>query len=284
MNYKNNNKNKTNIEMMEKSTDLKEDLEKTVLGENHNEDDSSTTQMPSYIFEDEGSTHTSSSTNISRSMSPQHVNTKLSSIRNDMWEVPSKSSTISNSFDFQTNSFTLKVNYSTSTNKLPSKEEITFSNFERVMNQSNQETTDISAKENTFSEISTSANKDLIEKDNDDNFHRTLTDTDVYEEEKLVSSETNLHKEEKNKNDTYNSIEDATISNSKTSLDTNIGEIIEETTLNSNKFAHELHDINLSQNDYDDYKEKSLEDIQNELMKLLDEMTRKYHNGSTVVI
>ena len=286
-NYQSNNINEINIEMIEKSTNSIEDFVKIEVGTKHNEDDLSTTQMSSYIFEDEGSRHTSSSTDTSKSMSSQHVNTKVSSIHDGMREIPSKSSTISNLLDFQKNSFTLEVNSSISTNKIPSKEETTSSNFERIMNQSNQETINISAKENIFSEVSTAANKDMIEKDNNANFHMTLTDTDVYDEEKTISSETNLDKEEKNKNETYNPMEDTTITNinnSKTSLESNIGDMIEETTMVTNQFVHELHDDNLSQNDYDDYKEKSLEDIQNELMKLLDEMTMKYHNGSTVVI
>ena len=160
-------------------------------------------------------------------------------------------------------------------------------NFERVMNQSNQETINISAKQNTFSEVFTSSNIDLIEKDKNDNSQRPLTDTNIYDEEKTISSETNLEEEEKGKNETYISKEDTStsnINNLKSSLESNTGDIIEETTLNSNQFTHGLHDDNLSQNNYDEYKEKSLEDIQNELMKLLDEMTMKYHNVSTVVI
>lgn len=273
--------------MTKKSTDSKEDLVKTEVGKKHNEGNSSTTQMPSYIFEDEGSTHTSFSTDTSTSMSRQYVDTELSNIHDGIREIPSKSSTISNLLDFQTNNFTLEINKIKSTYNLPYNERTTSSNFERVMNQSNRETINISAKENTLTEVSTSSNIDLIDKDNNDNSHRTVIDTDIYDKEKTISSETNLDKEAKNKNETYNSMEDTTITSidySKTSLDSNISDMIEKTTLNSNEFAHESHNYSLSQNDNDEYKEKSLEDIQNELMKLLDEMTRKYHNGSTVVI
>ena len=91
-------------------------------------------------------------------------------------------------------------------------------------------------------------------------------------------SRTNVKNDSFSENTSIESVNDSdTLSSLKES------QTIDETTFNSDKVTNEKIDSNLNGKDYEDLRDKSLEEIQNELIKLLDEMTRKYHNGSTVL-
>ena len=101
-----------------------------------------------------------------------------------------------------------------------------------------------------------------------DNLYDTLG-----ESRDLVESISNVPFHETNKESAVLKTSESTVAND-----------IESTTTKYGKASTTALDNSEILNSYEDTKDKSTEEILNDLIKLMDEMTKKYHNNASLVI
>ena len=285
-NYEYQNEKNIRNELIVKSTTTQDDFAMTTMNSKRYEKILPTTNITIDISEEEEISTTISFTHVSESLNTQRVYLEDSSLQNIWTETIPTLPAIQNSPKFKTKGATLRENKDKLIDEMSeptTKHSFTF-NFDG--NQTNQEVINISTQKNTFSDVLTTLKNDLNY--NSKNFRDDITEPDLNETGKIVNSEINFDNMKNTKNDLYRSSEDTVLNDihdSTTIVNTYAKENNNETTLNSNQVTkHQILDRKISRNDHDEYKDKSLEDIQNELIKLLDRMTKKYHNASTVVI
>ena len=106
---------------------------------------------------------------------------------------------------------------------------------------------------------------------------------------KTINSENVLHVPVQNndvleRNNSVTSLLDYTATTSRNKSTKGAENDVDMTSVKHVELFPEIISNNIGMDSYEDTQDKTLEEIQDELIKLLDEMTQKYHNNTSVVV
>ena len=231
---------------------------------------------------------TISSTDTMNGMSTENMNTETSSIHNVMTKKELPTTFTSIVFDIHKADSDNKAD---SSSKVFSDDDQNSTNFDSIedvtRNPSNQDIINISNEDKIFPSISTTSVSLPDASDSTGNSSVDVTKPDSYIDTTSINSGNSFDSTKYDENKLIVVSEHTTIENrndSKMTINVHDQSNTEEKIVEYDMVKNHIPDDNSYEKDDYDFEDKSLEDIQNELMKLLDEMTRKYHNGSTVLM